>query len=145
MIESGGLFTAYCATRIILLFFVSPSLFQCKLLELLKKCSDFCGCQFFLMMAVINLHFPIRIAAFLATGRCVNRNKSAALSPPLVSYKIVKILSNAVLIRDFSPCFLKIMNYPNDEKNRNNNYKLTIFLLFYNFHSASPKLFRIRS
>ena len=47
------------------------------------------------MMAVINLHFPIRIAAFLATGRCVNRNKSAALSPPLVSYKIVKILSNA--------------------------------------------------
>ncbi len=62
-----------------------------------------------------------------------------------VSYKIVKILSNAVLIRDFSPCFLKIMNYPNDEKNRNNNYKHTIFLLFYNFHSASPKLFRIRS
>lgn len=145
MIENGGLFAVYCTTRIILLFLVLPSLFQHQLLELLKKCSDFCGCQFFLMMTSINLAFPIRIATFLAAGRRVNRNKSAALSPPLVSHKIVKILSNAVLIRDFSPCFLKIMNDLNDEKNCNNNYKHTIFLLFYNFHSASPKLFRIRS
>ena len=110
MIESGGLFTAYCATRIILLFFVSPSLFQCKLLELLKKCRNLCTAQFLFIILCINSTFPICVATFLATRRCIGRNESAALCPSVVIDKVIKILPDVLLIYNFCTSFFKVMD-----------------------------------